>query len=332
MADELQRVLPGRALLGIELCRALLTLMTADGASRLLLTATSLSACLDFLSGMAASSLHQTHAARLCAVFSLLQALAQGEELDEAVVLRLADSCLVPVFAATAAAPFAARVVVCLFDRHDALQGALLEACLARQWPLELRPTFRLLPPGRGLIHQASALLLELLRSPEHCAAVVAALFAPPLRPVLALLLADAAACLGLQPNAAPLLLAASAKCAHHAVADPWALEALGGVVAAVAQVTALPADAGECAACAAETAGPVFRVHCARCGLHYHGACVSVADERAQTLGRAAAEEEEEQQQRAWTCRACRVRQHPLSETAPSFVKVCAFLVSRLL
>jgi hypothetical protein len=242
------------------------------------------------------------------------------QELDEAIVVRLADSCLAPVFGATAAAPFAARAVVALFERHEGLQSGLLESVLARQWPLELRPSFRLLPPGRGLVHQSSVLVLQLLRAPEHCAAAVSALFAPQLRPALASLLADAAAALGLLPNAAPLLLAASNLCARHATADPWALEALGGIVAAVAQVTSPPppGEPRECAACSNEAAGPVFRVQCGRCKLHFHGACVSATDERVQML-----KKEEEMEEQEWTCRACRVRQHPLSETAPSFVRV---------
>ncbi len=322
LAEELPRTLPKRAVLGVEMCRTLLAVMTAEEASRLVITATALSACLDFLSGLAVSPFGVREAARLCVLFELLLLLVQSETLDEAVVLRLAESCLAPVFAATAAAAFAARVVCCLFDRYEMLQSALLEACLGRQWPVEVKPSYRLLPPCKGSIHQASALILEMVQTPEYCASVVAALFDAAHRPTLLLLLNDAMACLGVQPNAAQLLLAASAKCAHHATSDPWALEMLGSIVAAVAQVTTLPGDAGECVLCNTNTDGAAMRVQCSRCKQHYHGSCVSLADERVQTLGQAGRDERSRERD-DWTCRACLVRRHALSATTPTFTNV---------
>jgi hypothetical protein len=331
LAEELPRTLvTKRALAGIEICRCMLTLLTVEDASKLILTATSLSSILDFLSGLVARLGKLEQPQRLCVLFDLLASLVQREALDESVALRLVESCLVPVFnAIPACASFAAKVVKAVFEQYELQQSAILETCINRQWPLDSKPTFRLLPPCKGAISEASALVLDLLFSPEVCASVVAVLFgSQELRPVFGLLLNDAIACMGVQPHSCNLLLAAATRLASHATHDVWALEMIGSIVAAVAVagVAVVPAN-NCCGVCSVKVELPSFFLSCSRCKVLYHGACVSIVDENVLTLSVPANNDDENSAcvtpHEFWVCRACVVKQHPISNTVLALVNV---------
>lgn len=332
LAEELSRTLADkRAVEGIEICRAMLRVMTAEDSSKLVMTQTSLSSVLDFLSGLMAQLAKFQHPQHLCLVFELLASLVQREALDEAVVLRLVDSCLIPIFSAVATvASFASKVVVAVFDRYEQLQTSILESCISRQWPFESKPTFRLLPPCKGMISEASALMLDLLRGSESCSSVVSTMnSSAELRPALAVLLSDAGLCLGVHPNSCNLLMAASAKLAHSATQDAWSLETLGTIVASIASVVASsPVEKSSgCGVCLGNIS--TFSVTCSRCQQPFHGACVSVTDDRVLTLTSSSnnlvAEDENSvsQQHEIWCCRACVVRQHPISQSNTVFLNV---------